>query len=273
MTNHVKPTKKELEETAKKAAEEAEKLENASPSPTQAEPTPTVSVSPSPTPADISPSVSVSPSPSPEPPSPSPSPEPYKKKFIASSKEALVLHGKQKKMNEAIDEAANLPDPTEEEMRKEYPQWDDMDDASRKTATITVKNSRSLEIIKAARAESKNFEAWAEKVETFIKDPKTLVANPDLEGKTDEFGIFATQPTRVGVDFDILVSAFLHDATRNMKPKKKEMFPTGENRSNVKPKPKTDKISVEEGARLRKTNYPKYRELLKAGKIETEPTT
>ena len=113
-------------------------------------------------------------------------------------------------------------------------------------------------------------EAWQNKVEEFIGDPKSLVDYPELEGKQEEFKFFATKPTRSGVEFETLVSAFAHDFEKS-KPvaKRAAMFESGSGGPNDKPKPKTDKLTVDEGRQLMKTDYKKWKELLLANKIES----
>jgi len=263
MPAHKKPTKEELEAAALKAAEEAEALANKGASPSAS---PEV---PSPSPSPDAPS----PSPSPPAPSPSPSPGPYKKKFIESSREAMVIRSQSKKVNEAIDQASQLSDPTEEELRVQYPEWDDMTETEKKLATTNFKNDKRFQLIHSAAQEGKNIEEWNTKVDTFIGDPKTLADNPELEGKQEDFKIFAMKPTRRGIPFEDLISAFLYDVTRDMKPKKKQMFPAGSAGPSDKVKPKSDKISLEESRVLRQNNYPKYLEYLKAGKIDTSDIT
>ena len=113
MTKHVKPTKEELEANAMKAAEEAEAMAD---KPDEDIEDPKPSIEP---PEDEKPDekVDIEPSPSKPPEDEKPS-EDYKKKFVASSREALVLHSKNKKINEAVDKADQLADPTEEERRE-----------------------------------------------------------------------------------------------------------------------------------------------------------
>jgi hypothetical protein len=48
------------------------------------------------------------------------------------------------------------------------------------------------------------------------------------------------------------------------------MMETGQGGPKEPPKPKDTRLSIEEGAELRKTDYKKYVEYLKAGKIKTE---
>lgn len=272
MPKHTKPTKEELEANAKKALEEAEALKNnpqLSPSPSLAIPSPSEAI-PSPSQAVPSPSPSEPiPSPIPSEPIPSPSPD-YKEKFVASSREAQVLHAKNKKVNEAIDKAAELPEPTEEELRAEYSDWEVMSDFEKKLAKDSLISTRRFALLHEATKEFKDIDAWNDKVDKFIVDPKVLVDYSELEGRIEEFKIFATKPTRRGVDFEDLISAFLYDITKKMKPKQKgQMFPTGSGGPNEKPKPGGGKITIEEARTLRKTDYNKFKELLKAGKIES----
>jgi len=192
----------------------------------------------------------------------------YKKKFIESSREAIVIVSKNKKINEAIDQANNLPDPTEEELQKAYPTYDDMTDTERMLAKDNYINKRRFELIHQANIESKDIEAWNSKVDSFIEDPKVLADNPQLEGKQEDFKIFAMKPSRRGTNFEDLVRSFLYDATKDI-PKKGKMFESGTGGDNAKMKPKSDKLTIEQARQLRKTDYGKYKEFLKAGKIES----
>jgi hypothetical protein len=253
-----KMSKEELDAAAQKAVEEAEAIkakgdEEDPPAP-----------SPSPEPSIVNEE---------DPPAPSPSPEPpediYKKKAIEQQRENIVLHGKQKKMNDTLDQAANLPDPTEDELHKEYPEWEDMTQTEQRLAKQAMLSNKRFDLLRTVRTEERNVEAWNEKVDAFVSDPTSLVNNPELEGKIDEFVLFATKPTRVSVPFDVLVSAFLHDVTKKPAKKNSIILPTGEHRSNVKQTHATDKIGLVEARKLRENDYPKYREMLRAHKIDS----
>jgi hypothetical protein len=57
--------------------------------------------------------------------------------------------------------------------------------------------------------------------------------------------------------------------TKSTKPKNKgKMFEVGSGGPNSKVKPLSDKISIDEAAKLMRTDYKKYKQLLLAGKIE-----
>ena len=103
-----------------------------------------------------------------------------------------------------------------------------------------------------------------------ISDPVALSDNPGLEGSEEDFKIFAIKPTRRGVDFETLVSAFLFAKQKNAPPKKKgQMFETGSAGNREKPgKPKADTITTEESVQLRQNDYKKYLVYLREGRIK-----
>jgi hypothetical protein len=254
-----KPTQEELEAKAQKAADEAEALkpkpdeEPETPSEPAVEPTPAPSV----------------PDEEPKPPKEEPD---YKKKSIEQARENIILNAKNEKsekLNKAVDEAAQITEIPEEEIKKDYPEWDDMTETEKRLAKENYRNNKRFEVIHKAALEGKNIEEWNKKVETFITDPGTLADNPDLEGKEEAFKSFAGKPTRRGVDFETLVSAFLHDESKVVKKNKGAMLEQGSGGPNDKAKPKSDKITLEQARHLRQTNYAKYTELLRAGKIES----
>jgi len=197
-----------------------------------------------------------------------PSPD-YKKRYVESTKEAQILSAKNRKVTEALEESQKAKDPTEEELKNEYSEWDVMSETEKKLARDNLRSSKRFEALDNITKEIRNIDVWTEKVEKYLDDPKTLTDNPQLEGQTEEFKIFATKPTRQGVDFEDLVSAFSFDITKTKAVKsRKKMFEKGSSGLNEKSKPKSDKISFEEATALKETNYDRYIEKLKTGKIE-----
>ena len=199
---------------------------------------------------------------------PAPSPD-YKEKFSESSREAQKIHAKNRKINEGVAKASEITDVTEEEMIAEYPDWDVMSDTEKKLAKKSLINDKRFAVVNQATEEAKKIEKWADDVDKFIESPTTLADYPDIEGKEDEFKAFANELPNHSVPFKILVSAFLHDMSIKVKPKSKgRMFETGSGGPNEKIKTKGDKISLEEAARLMKSDYKKYKEFLLSGKID-----
>lgn len=192
------------------------------------------------------------------------------KKLKASTQESQILYARNKQIQDAIENAANIEPPTDEEMKKEFSNWDEMSDFEKKMARDNEHNKRKVDSITAATTKFKELDAWQKEVDEYIDDPATIANEPRLDGKKDEFRIFATKPTRRGVAFEDLVKAFLFDVEtdRKSRPKKKgKMFESGTG-GHKREKPKKTKLSASEAGRLRKTNYKKYVSLLKSGKID-----
>lgn len=190
----------------------------------------------------------------------------YKKKFIESSREAQIISAKNKKLSEALEQARNQSDVPEEELRREYPEWDEMTDTEKRMAKKAAVLDKRFSSIDSVAQEFRNIDEWQKKVDSFVDDPKTLVSNPDLEGKIEDFKAFATKPTRRGVDFEDIVSAFLYHNSSSKKHNKGQMFETGSG-GQKDSKPSNKKLSVEEGRKLRETDYNTWKDYLKSGKI------
>lgn len=265
--NHVKPTKEELEEKQKQILEEAEKLANEQPE----KETPEEIVDEPAVPDEDEPS---EPEKTPQDEEPVETPEEpekeeaLKKKLSASARENQKIYAKNRVINKALSEAEEIPEPTEEELTTEYKDWEDMSEVERNLAKETLVSKRWRLKIKEASDQASKIEKWNDSVDEFTDNPKTLIDTPDLEGKTDAFREFAKNEQHNSVPFNILVSAFLHEQSAGRTPNKGSMFPTGSGGPNIKDKPKSDKISLEDSRRLRETDYPKWKELMAQGKID-----
>jgi hypothetical protein len=203
---------------------------------------------------------------------PKPKDPDYKEKFINSTKEAQILHAKNKKITEALKEAKEVPEPTEKELKKEYSDWDVMGDFEKKMAKDAMKNSRRFNSLDKVTQEFTAIEEWNVTVDEFMADPANIAKNPLLEGKEAEFVAFVSKPTRRGVDFEDLTKAFLFDITvdedgKKLPKKKGAMLPTGSGGDKTN-KPKSDKLTVEQGRKLRMQDYGKWKKYLMANKIE-----
>ncbi|HZX14942.1 MAG TPA: hypothetical protein VFF49_11160 [Thermodesulfobacteriota bacterium] len=265
MPKHQKPSKEELQEKEQEAIEEAEKLEASIDETEPSEPIPS------------------EPAPS-EPQEESEEAEPSKevkeklkievaeknKKLSASAREAQKLYAKNRVINKALIDAEETPEPTEEDLQKEFKDWDVMSDTERTFAKETVISRNWRKTISQAKEQATKIERWNDSVNEFIGDPKTLIDSPELEGKTNEFESFAKEESNNSVPFKVLVGAFLHEQSTNSKPHKGRMFENGSGGPNDKPQPKSDTITLEEARKLRETDYNKYKEYLIAGKIKSD---
>ena len=122
---HHKPSPEELEAAIKKADEELDAMDN----PKEPEAPP------------VEPEKPVEPIKEPEKPVEAPKEKEltqeeidYKKKFIASTREAQILSAKNKKVMEAFEKAEAIADPTDDDMTKEYPDWEEMGEFEKKIA-------------------------------------------------------------------------------------------------------------------------------------------
>ena len=244
---HVKPTKEELDANAEKALKEAEEIkgkpvleEENKKEPSKPEEEKETKKTPD-----------------------------YKEKYVNSAKEAYVLNQKNRKTNEALEKAMETPEPSEEELQKEFSDWEVMSEFEKKMAKDSLQNTRRFQALEEITKENKDLAVWQKKVDKFVDDPQTLIDNPKLEGREDEFKLFAMKPTRRNMDFDTLKAAFLYDASIKPSSKKKgSMFESGTGGPTTKGKPASNKISVEEARDLRKHDYKKYSQYLREGKIE-----
>lgn len=192
-----------------------------------------------------------------------------KERYDASTREAQRLYKNVVTMDQAIADANTLPDPTEDELRGENPEWETMSDTEKKFAKEAFISRRFRAHINEAAQAIKNIKDWQDKVAEYSENPQTLIDHPEMEGKEDLFKEFASKKELSGTNFDILVTSFLYEESKKAKPNHKgEMFPRGSAGPNGPEKPNNGKITLAQAEILKSTDYKKYMEYLKADKIE-----
>ena len=272
MPKHKQPTKEELKAAEDAAIEEAEKLEHKSDveaEPEVEEEKPEEKEEEEQAEPVIDPESEEELEAKPPEEEAEPSKELFKKKASASARENQKIYAKNRVINQAIVEANEIPTPTDEEMQGIYGEsWELASDIEKESLKETQLSKRWREKIQEASNQATKIEKWNESVLKFVDDPKTLVDNPELEGKTEEFAQFATDETNNSVPFPILVAAFLHNHSVNKQSNKGRMFEKGSGGPNDKPQPKNGKITLEEARRLRETNYEKWKEYNSKGLID-----
>lgn len=194
----------------------------------------------------------------------------YEEKFKESAKEGQELAKDKEKIDQAFLEARNLSDPNEEELKKEYADWDLMSDTEKRLAKDNLTFRRRFEIADKADQERKAITDWFNKVDEYIDNPKTLINNPDLEGKQERFKEFAKDKNRQNIPLATLAESFLYQESKSKVKHVGKMFETGKGGEKKISNPNDGKISIEESSRLRDSNYPEYVRLLKAGKIRAD---
>jgi hypothetical protein len=185
----------------------------------------------------------------------------YKEKFAQSTRENQILAAKVSQY-ESRRELTNQP--TETELKAAFPTWDFMSETEKDIAKRQLVSERKAEAALAAQQRRDEDEKWNNQLEFEI------TSNPDLSGKEREFKEYASKPTHRGAPVDVLADAFLHKATSTPPPKNtpRQVLNTGTGgpKESVKPK----KVSLEEATVIRKTDYKRYMELVKAGLIEED---
>jgi hypothetical protein len=195
--------------------------------------------------------------------------ERYKK----SSQEAMILYSKNKKLNDTIDEAANLPEPTEDELRN-YAKlndavYDDLDIFTQNILKKTLMNERRFQKIDESRHESKRLDEWVTKVDDYINSPEVVKDFPVITDNAEEFRSYALKQGRRGVDFDILSASFLYELSQTPKVKKKgSLLLSGGNSKAAEPAPKG--FSATDIAYMRKKDPRQLRKAIKEGKVNLE---
>ena len=200
----------------------------------------------------------------------------FEKRYKDSSREAHILAEGKKILEQEIDDAQSLPAPTEDDLRadlrKDGIEFEDLSDFEKKLAKDNLHqkniNNAIREIRNKAKADEERIDARSKEAETFSIHPDILKKFPKLEGRQEEFVAYASKPTRLVLDLEDLAKLFIVDLPEPKKNKGK-MFEPGNGGPSDKPKPKSYKISVEQSEILRNTDYKKYIEYLKQGRIET----
>lgn len=218
------------------------------------------------------PAAPAAPDAAPEQPSPDPAPpEGYvlKDKFVASAQESILNAERVKVRDAQIEQLTNTDTPTDEAMRALYPEWDQLDDYNKRVIirqeTIAMQNARTL----TQQQELSDRLKLEDELEAVID------GNSKLAGREAEFKRFAKNPKNRGINAETLAKAFLFDVEEaaptpaaqptNPQPMT-EAMPAGNGgpRDDLTPK----KISIEEAAEIRKTDYKRYKDLLDRDMIE-----
>jgi len=267
MAPHKKPTPQEMEAKAQAALSELDELDPSSEEDVKLKEVPDE-------PETVVPKVEEVKEPEKEPEKPKeeddePEKEPdedIRKKLRASTQEALILHSSNKKIQEAITKAAEMAPPTDEVMTELYPEFDDLDDFSKKMARENYMNTQKMQAVTSVSQEFKDSDTWRTKVDEFVDDPANVTKIPDLDGREEEFRSFAMKPTRRGVEFEDLVASFLYNIPKPVKSKGKQLERVS---GPAIEKPENNgKIGAEAAATLRKTDYKAFTEMLRSGKID-----
>jgi len=200
----------------------------------------------------------------------------FEKKYSDSSREATALHFKNKKLEDTVEEASNLPEPSIEEL-KEYARgrkvdYDELDDFSQSILKDMLTNSKRFKMIHETTRASKKIDDWAKSVDEFSNSAETIAKYPSLSDSDLDFRKYCMKEQRRGVDMEDLVASFLFKRQKDdpaPKPKKKKsmLLDGGGGGDGV---PKSKKITAEEARVIREKNPRRYKKLIKEGKLNID---
>lgn len=196
-----------------------------------------------------------------------PSREELEKQYSDSSREAMSLYFRNRKLTDAISKASDMPDPTEDELRDYVSRmgedYDNLDEFTKNLITDNMKANRFQKQIINAAVEDRKLDAWVEKIDSFLEDEKMLNKYPSLHNNGAEFKKFASKETRRGSDLEDLLGAFLYKRAGMEQPKKKGEMLLSKGAGKSAPT-KSRGTSEEDLAQIRKTQGEKaYKEALK----------
>lgn len=197
----------------------------------------------------------------------------YKDKFVESTREASALYFKNQKLNQTIEEASKISEPTEQELidyaKSLDADYEELDSFSQNIIKRTYISEKRFEKIQNVASESKQIDEWANKVDSFIEDAVDNSKYPTLSTLGTDFKKFAMKESRRGVDLNDLVASFLFSAERNIKqtPRKSVLLSGGN--SQAAP---IKQAGLNEGqiAMIRQNDPKEYRRLIKSGQINIE---
>jgi len=192
----------------------------------------------------------------------------YKDRYTESSREAMVLFSKNKKITETIDAAAKIEDVSDAEVeayaRAHGTDPEYMDEITKSMLKDTLVNKKRFDKIQEVVAESKKIDEWAGKVDEYIESEDTTQKYPVLEDSVDEFKSFAMKPSRRGMDFDDLTASFLF----SKKPKAKKKGSLLLNGNSVKAPAKPKGLTAEDLAVLRRKDPREYKRVILSGQLK-----
>lgn len=193
----------------------------------------------------------------------------YQDKFKNSAREALILHARNKQLQESIEKASTISEVTHDEVI-EYAKSRNIDIESLEDYQLamikdTIMANKRFAIIQQTSEENKKIDQWADKVDGFVSDERNLEQYPEIAGQENEFREFCMKPSRRGLEMDILAKAFLFDVDK-VPAKKRSLLLSGGNGGSSAPKPKP--MTADDAKLLRTTNPRKYNQLVKEGKIK-----
>lgn len=190
-----------------------------------------------------------------------------KTRYADSSREALVLYSKNKKLTDTIIESKAITAPTDEEMavycRENGAEFEELDDLSKNIMRKNFVFEKRFAKIDEVSDASKALDMWVGKVEAFIDDPDNAQKYPAIVANAEDFKAYCLKQDKQNIDLDLLSAGFLFNNPRS---KLKNNGSLLLNRGSSKETPNKPKgITIEDLARIRLTDPSRHKALIKSG--------
>lgn len=219
---------------------------------------------------------------------PAPPAEDFRTKFGMSTRENQVLQGELEELDKQLGEITREEIPTDEEMVREYPEYEFAEPLMQsvlKRQAVSDRRQKGIQL---------NVSRFLGSVRKRNELAAVVSTNAALKGREEKFIDFASDPKRVNVPVETLVSAFLFEVkdeivapvvvpapapvevppTPPAVPKKDDEVPPasplerGSPSGGDRPQPPAKKErTVEELQALRTSNPKEYNELVRRGEI------
>ena len=183
-------------------------------------------------------------------------------KFAESAKEAQRLLERNKVLEGKLEESNETP--SEEELKKKYPDFDDMDPEEKSKAIADMKKDKRLKTLEAKEKMREDYNSLPQDVKEKIEKK---------EGGYGSFRDFACSPDNAGQkDLLNLAKSYLYDETLEVPAKTEDTPPApgledGGGGKETTPPPE-EGYTTEEIKEMRTKNPEKYRRLAKEKKLK-----
>lgn len=198
-------------------------------------------------------------------------PDQKEQRYKDQQTEAQIQVARNKSLVDKVDEAANLPEPTVEELKaftaRDGVDWEDLSISEQAMWKRTYIADKRFALVNESVQSVKQIDEWASKVDTFIDESDGKPEFLPLSGHEADFRKFCMIEAHRGTPIDILLGAFLHKLPAPEK-KRGSLLNTGGGGEKTEDTGKI--IDADAVATLRVTNPREYKRLLKAGKIQVE---
>lgn len=213
--------------------------------------------------------------------------EDFRGKFGESTRNNQVLMGQLEELNRRLGEVTKEEIPTDEEIVREYPEFE--------FASETEKSIMKRQVVLDRRMKGVQMSVGTMLFDAKRRDQLAGVAatNPALKGKEERFFDFASHPSRKDTPADVLVNAFLYEvrdeapATPPLTPQTSPATPEGQPQPAAPAAPSAPEMPLERGTpsggeapsapstertpeelkALRTSDPKEYQRLIREGKI------